>query len=135
MRRHPLARALRVDKLTLAALEATLTGPPPPTHQALHAHPQTLRARCQTLAAVTRGRVIPSEGAVGGGAAPGVPLPGWAVALPAELARPLRTGQPPIVGRLEKGLLLLDLRCVPPDLDASVAETVQAAIVALAGSA
>ena len=131
MRRHPLARALRVDKLTLAALEATLTGPSTPTHQALHADPEALLARCRALAAVTGGLVVASEGAVGGGSAPGVALPGWAVALPAKLARPIRTGRPPIVGRMDDGRLLLDLRCVPPDLDGRVADGVRAATAAV----
>jgi L-seryl-tRNA(Ser) seleniumtransferase len=134
MRRHPLARAFRVDKLTLAALEATLTGPVTPTHQALHADPELLKVRCQVLAAATGGRVVASQGVVGGGGAPGVPLPGWAVALSAELARPLRTGRPPIVGRIEKGRLLLDLRCVPAALDDRIAVTVQAATAPPAGS-
>jgi L-seryl-tRNA(Ser) seleniumtransferase len=134
MRRHPLARALRVDKLTLAALEATLTGPSTPTHQALHADPEALLARCRALAAVTGGLVVASEGAVGGGSAPGVALPGWAVALPANLARPIRTGRPPIVGRMDDGRLLLDLRCVPPDLDGRVADSVRAATAAVTES-
>ncbi len=132
MRRHPLARALRVDKLTLAALEATLLGPPTPTLQYLHADPNLLLARCERLAAATNGDVVPSVGAVGGGGAPGVPLPGWAVALPPELARPLRTGRPPIVGRVEKDRLLIDLRCVPPEVDNVVGAAIVAAVTLLA---
>jgi L-seryl-tRNA(Ser) seleniumtransferase len=132
MRRHPLARALRVDKLTLAALEATLRGPATPTHQSLHADPDALRARCERLAAATNGRVVPSAGAVGGGGAPGVPLPGWAVALDPGLARPLRTGRPPIVGRVEKDRLLIDLRCVPPAADTAVTGAIVAAIKTIA---
>jgi len=132
LRRHPLARALRVDKLTLAALEATLLGPPTPTHEYLHADPDTLRSRCERLAAATNGEVVPSVGAVGGGGAPGVVLAGFAVALPPELALTLRTGRPPIVGRVEKDRLLLDLRCVPTDVDGMVAGAVLAAITTVA---
>ena len=132
MRRHPLARALRVDKLTLAALEATLQGPPTPTHEYLHADPTTLRARCARLAAAAGGEVVPSAGAVGGGGAPGVPLPGFAVALPPGLARPLRTGRPPIIGRIEKDRLLIDLRCVPPESDGAVGEAIIEAVTLVA---
>jgi L-seryl-tRNA(Ser) seleniumtransferase len=127
LRRHPLARALRVDKLTLAALEATVDGPPSPTWTALTADPAELRGRCAVLAEVVGGTVVASAGAVGGGGAPGVPLPGWAVALPAELAAALRTGTPAVVGRIEHDRLLLDLRCVPPGADALLGEAVRAA--------
>ncbi len=129
MRTHPLARAFRIDKLTVAALEATLSGPTPPAHEYLHADPRRLRDRCEQLAAATGGALVPSVGAVGGGAAPDVALQGWAVALPADLARPLRTGRPPVVGRVEKGALLIDLRCVPEDSDADVIAAVKAAQV------
>ncbi len=120
MRRHPLARALRCDKLTLAALEATLRGPHTPTSIALHADPDTLRRRTEMLAAAVGGEVVPSDGAVGGGGAPGrVMLPGWAVALPTELASAVEARQTSqaLLGRVSGGRLLLDLRCVPEDLD------------------
>ena len=58
-----------------------------------------------------------SVAVVGGGGAPGVELPSWALSLPAAYAAPLRLGDPPVVGRVERGRLLLDLRCVPPDAD------------------
>ncbi len=127
IRTHPLARAFRIDKLTVAALEATLRGPTPPAHDYLHADPRRLRERCDQLARATDGTVVPSAGAVGGGAAPDVVLEGWAVALPDHLARPLRTGRPPVVGRVEKGNLLIDLRCVPEDADIDVIAAVKAA--------
>jgi L-seryl-tRNA(Ser) seleniumtransferase len=113
-RRHPLARALRVDKLTIAALEATLSGPESPTAQALHADPALLGARAEAIAArVGEGAVVvPSDGAVGGGSGPGVRLPGWALSLPERYAAALRAGDPAVVGRLEGGRCLLDLRCV-----------------------
>ena len=120
LRRHPLARAIRVDKLTLAALEATLTGPPTPTALALHADPEALRVR---TAAVVAALGDPAEltaavGSVGGGSGPGVELPGWAISLPVSYAEPLRLGDPAVVGRVEHGRCLIDLRCVPPDADA-----------------
>jgi len=137
LRRHPLARALRVDKLTLAALEATLRGPQPPVRAAVVADPAGLARRAEALAeALRRGgaecAVVPSEGVVGGGGAPGVLLPGWAVALPAEAARALRLGSPPVIGRVERDRLLLDLRCVPPEEDAVVRDAVLAVLLAAA---
>jgi L-seryl-tRNA(Ser) seleniumtransferase len=130
LRRHPLARALRVDKLTLAALEATLRGPRTPTWTALKADPDELRARAGTIreglaAAGVEAEVTPSTAVVGGGGAPGLELASWALSLPEEYARPLRLGDPPVVGRVERGRLLLDLRCVPPSLD----QALRAAIV------
>jgi L-seryl-tRNA(Ser) seleniumtransferase len=129
MRRHPLARAVRVDKVTLAALEATLAGPPTPTAQYLHADPDVLRRRCTALAEAVRDdvavEVVVSDGAVGGGGAPGVRLAGWAVALPESFAERLRIGTPAVVGRVEGGRCLLDLRCVPEADDGQVAEAIR----------
>ncbi len=128
LRRHPMARALRVDKLTLAALEATLCGPPTPMAVALRAGGPELRARTEALAARLGGdaAVVPSQGAVGGGSAPGTQLAGWAVSLPQRFAAPLRAGDPAIVGRLEHGRCLLDLRCV----DAADDDAIAAAVLA-----
>ncbi|GAA3040053.1 L-seryl-tRNA(Sec) selenium transferase [Streptosporangium longisporum] len=128
-RRHPLARALRVDKLTLAALEATLRGPEPPVAQALHADPAVLGERAAVLAgrlaeAGIDARAVPSEAAVGGGGAPGVTLPSAAVSLPERFAGPLRTGDPAVVGRVEGHRLLLDLRGVPAGTDGDVVRAV-----------
>ncbi len=132
LRRHPLARALRVDKLTLAALEATLRGPQTPTWQALHTDPAVLRERAERLCDALRSAGVPAEVAsaaavVGGGGAPGVELASWAVSLPEEYAEPLRRGDPPVVGRVEQERLLLDLRCVPPSLDEALFGAVRAA--------
>jgi L-seryl-tRNA(Ser) seleniumtransferase len=124
LRRHPLARAMRVDKLTLAAIEATIDGPDTPTWQALLADPEALRARCAVLAEAVGGTVVASAGAVGGGGAPGVELPGHAVALPAEFAEALRAGRPPVISRIEQDRCLLDLRCVPESDDAALREAV-----------
>jgi L-seryl-tRNA(Ser) seleniumtransferase len=131
LRRHPLARALRVDKLTLAALEATLAGPKTPTWQALRADPEVLHTRASAVAAAVGDRVeasvVPSDGAVGGGGAPGVALPGWAVALPAAYAVRLRRADPLVVGRVERDRCLLDLRCVPPESDQLIVDAIRAA--------
>jgi L-seryl-tRNA(Ser) seleniumtransferase len=124
LRRHPLARALRVDKLALAALEATLRGPVTPTWAALLADPEVLRQRCEAVAASVGAAVVPSDGAVGGGGAPGQALPGWAVALPAAYAPALRAGDPCVVGRLERDRCLLDLRCIAPQDDVRVVAAV-----------
>ncbi|MEV5298027.1 L-seryl-tRNA(Sec) selenium transferase [Amycolatopsis methanolica] len=118
LRRHPAARALRVDKLTLAALEATLRGPEPPVARALVADPVELRRRADALAERIPGAsVVSCRSAVGGGGAPGVELPSVAVSLPESLAEPLRTGTPSVVGRVEHGRCVLDLRTVGPDED------------------
>ncbi|MFI7673148.1 L-seryl-tRNA(Sec) selenium transferase [Actinophytocola sp. NPDC049390] len=122
LRRHPAARALRVDKLTLAALEATLRGPAPPVRQALEADLAAVRARAERLAADLLGRgvevaVVASVAVVGGGGAPGVELPSAALSLPASVAARLRAADPPVVGRVERGRCLLDLRTVPPEDD------------------
>jgi L-seryl-tRNA(Ser) seleniumtransferase len=125
LRRHPFARALRVDKLTLAALEATLAGPTPPVPAALARQPEDLMARARRIAELVDAEAVPTEGAVGGGGAPGVVLPSAAVSLPAGLAEPLRTGATPVVGRLHDGRLLLDLLAVPEDQDALLVEAVR----------
>jgi L-seryl-tRNA(Ser) seleniumtransferase len=127
LRRHPFARALRVDKLTLAALEATLTGPPAPVPSALVTRPDELLARARRLAAAigAPASAAASEGRVGGGGAPGVPLPSAAVALPPELAEPLRLGDPAVVGHVHDGRLHLDLLAVAPDDDEMVAQAVR----------
>ena len=131
LRRHPLARALRVDKLTLAAMEATLRGPATPVRQGLDAVPSVLHARAARLAESLRRRGIPAEAVdaeatVGGGGAPGVTLPSAAVALPESFAAALRAGEPAVLGRLERGRCLLDLRALPPDADDALAAAVLA---------
>jgi L-seryl-tRNA(Ser) seleniumtransferase len=131
LRRHPFARALRVDKLTLAALEATLTGPPPPVSAALSTSPDALMVRarhiCVELADAVTANPVSSIAAVGGGGAPGVEIPSAAVALPEALAGDLRTGEPPVVGRIAGGALLLDLIAIPPEDDAALIHSVRRA--------
>ncbi|GAA4785259.1 L-seryl-tRNA(Sec) selenium transferase [Actinomycetospora chlora] len=130
LRRHPLARALRVDKLTLAALEATLRGPLPPVRAMLETDLASLHSRAAALAE----RIGPPASAVdcaaqvGGGGAPGVELPSAGVALPASLAGPLRLGSDPVVARVEQGRCVLDLRSVPPEADDVLAGAVRAVL-------
>lgn len=134
LRRHPFARALRVDKLTLAALEATLTGPAPPVRTSLEADAAGLMSRAEVIAAalcdVVTAKAEPSAAAVGGGGAPGVELDSAAVSLPAGLAPALRTGVPPVMGRVQDGRLLLDLMAIAPDDDATLVTAVRRALEA-----
>ncbi|WP_127356798.1 L-seryl-tRNA(Sec) selenium transferase [Actinacidiphila soli] len=130
LNRHPLARALRVDKVTLAALEATVRGPATPTHAALHADVRDLRERAERLATELRdtrldARAVDSEAAVGGGGAPGVTLPSAALSLPESYAARLRCATPAVMGRVEGGRCLLDLRTVPRQLDQVVVAAVR----------
>ena len=125
--RHPLARAMRADKLTLAALEATLRGPVPPVLEALRLDPDALRERTAALTDRLGGRLVAHEGRVGGGGGAEVPLPGWALALDPALAAPLRTGDPAVVATVRDDCCLLDLRCVPAEEDARLEAAVRTA--------
>lgn len=130
LRRHPLARALRVDKLTLAALEATVRGPRPPVAEALHR--SGLAERAAALADSLAAAGIPAEAvdsgaSVGGGGAPGVVLSSAAVALPARFAKQLRLGEPPVMARVERNRCLLDLFALDPDDDEALRRAVLAA--------
>ncbi|MGP3924112.1 L-seryl-tRNA(Sec) selenium transferase [Streptomyces sp. 8N616] len=128
--RHPLARALRTDKLTLAALEATVRGPRPPVVQALHAEPAGLRARAQRMAAQLSGvdaRIVASTAMVGGGGAPDVVLPSVALSLPERYGAALRAGTPPVVGRVMDGRCLLDLRTIDLHQDDQVVDAMRTA--------
>jgi L-seryl-tRNA(Ser) seleniumtransferase len=132
LRRHPFARALRVDKLTLAALEATLSGPTPPVRASLELPVDALRLRAERLRteleATVPVEIIPSEAAVGGGGAPGVVIASVALSVDPDLAGPLRGGEMPVVGRLHAGRLLLDLRTVAPDQDELLLEALRRAV-------
>src|SRR5712671_4374718 len=113
LRRHPLQRALRADKLTLAALEGTLRvhldAPERiPVLRMLGQDGATVRARAERLAALVGGTVEETVGRVGGGALPLAELPSFACALEESLAAPLRAGEPPVVGVVRDGKLLLD---------------------------
>ncbi len=131
LRRHPLARALRVDKLTLAALEATLAGPVTPTATALREPVEHLRSRADALAKQIAGHgvdahAVDTDAAIGGGGAPGVRLASAAVSLPEDYAAPLRQGRPAVAGRVERGRCLLDLRAVPAEADDDLRDAVLA---------
>ena len=131
LRRHPLARALRVDKLTLAALEATLRGPATPTEVALGRRPADLLARAEVAAERLRTSGVDAVGVactatVGGGGAPGVELPSAAVSLPAEFAARLRAARTPVLARTERGCCLLDLRTVDESQDDALVAAVLA---------
>lgn len=131
LRRHPVARALRVDKLTLAALEATLRGPATPTATALATTYEDLRRRAEWLAATLHGEghdavAVETQAGVGGGGAPGVNLRSAAVSLPAEYADPLRTNRPAVLGRTHAGRCLLDLYAVPVGEDEGLLDAVRA---------
>jgi L-seryl-tRNA(Ser) seleniumtransferase len=130
LRRHPLQRALRADKLTLAALEGTLAlDGDVPVLRMIREEPAVVRARAERLAELTGGTVEETVARVGGGALPLAELPSFACAVEEELAAPLRTGEPPVVGIVRDGKLLLDCRTLA---DAELDE-VAAAVAAARG--
>lgn len=143
LRKHPLLRALRVDKLILAALEATLLSyvqqqadAELPVWQMISATPEALRARAaafvaQLAEAGCSVEVVESESAVGGGSLPGETLPSVAIALPGPpdaLHARLRQGTPAVVGRIFNNQLLLDLRTVLVNQEAELLRVVITAL-------
>jgi L-seryl-tRNA(Ser) seleniumtransferase len=139
-RRHPLARACRIDKLSLAALEATLAlyrdpglaAREIPVLAMLRAEPEELAERAERLAQAAGGEVLLACARVGGGALPLLELEGPVVALAdargaERLARALRTGEPPVVGRIAGGRVLLDPRTMRDDEVEAAAQAVRAA--------
>jgi L-seryl-tRNA(Ser) seleniumtransferase len=154
MARHPLMRALRVDKLRLAALEAVLrayaNGTPEhvPTTRMLQLSVETLERRARALAAAIgpAAAPVPTEDAIGGGSHPEHPLPGFGIALrtapregrgaaapanalPADtLAAALRTHTPAILATVAHGAVVLALRTIPPEDDATLARAVASII-------
>jgi L-seryl-tRNA(Ser) seleniumtransferase len=135
LRRHPLQRALRADKLTLAALEGTLAlyldparaEREVPVLRMLKEAPEAVRARAERLAALTGGEVEETVARVGGGALPLAELPSFACALEVELAPGLRAAEPPVIALVRDGRTLLDCRTLADgDVDA-VAAAVAAA--------
>ncbi|TMM25974.1 MAG: L-seryl-tRNA(Sec) selenium transferase [Actinobacteria bacterium] len=135
LRRHPLQRALRADKLTLAALEATLALYLEPESAArripvlrmLVEPVEAVEARAERLSAIVGGEVEQTVGRVGGGALPLAELPSFACAVEEELAEPLRRGEPPVVALVRDGRCLLDCRTIADSEVDEVASAVTAA--------
>lgn len=147
LRHHPLYRALRMDKLGLAALEATLAlyragrGDEVPTRALLAAELEGLRLRAESLAARIPGAVLRDDvGYSGGGALPGRGLPGVVVCLPrrlgspAALSRRLRLGRPSIVARISDDHVILDPRTLLPGEEAEVVARILECEAGLAGA-
>ena len=126
VKKHPLARAVRIDKLRLNALEAAISTPSNAVQDALHLDRETHRARTEAIAEAVGAHVVPHDGRVGGGGAPEYPLPGYAVSLPEHFADALRHHEPPVVARVHQGNCLVDIRCVPADQDAVVIAAIKA---------
>ena len=144
LRRDPLARAMRPDKVILAALAATLR-----LYRAGVAHTQIpiwrqiaapitdLERRVNVLVAALGSSVaaVPTDSTVGGGSLPGQTLPSWAISItgraPQKLLAALRAGDPAVIGRVADNAVLLDLRTVEPDDDDRVGDAVRAALAAV----
>ena len=143
--KHPLARAVRIDKLTLAALTATLdlyltqSVGELPIWNMLGASADAIADRAKTWQRrlMERGitvEVVPAESTVGGGSLPGERLPTTALAImsrpgrAADLLRRLREHEPPVIGRIEQDRVLLDPRTVLPDEDDALLDAVVAAL-------
>ena len=145
MARDPLARAVRVDKMTLAALDATLRerllGHPSPVARMLAAEPEALRRRAAFLMVRLREhgvacRLLEADSAVGGGALPGHGMPTWLLAVDgraSRLAEALRRGQPPVLARIEQDRCCIDLRTLLPGEDNPLQEAIEAAVLAIDG--
>ena len=132
LRRHPLQRALRADKLTLAALEGTLAlyldAPERiPVLRAISEPAEAGRGRAHRLAELVGGAVEETVARVGGGALPLAELPSFACAVEESLAAPLRSCQPAVVGIVRDGRLLLDCRTLTDDDVHEVAAAIRAA--------
>jgi len=133
LRAHPLMRALRPDKLTLAALEATLALHEDPARarqeipvlRMLDEPVERVRERAERLAGLIGGEVEETVARVGGGALPLAELPSAACAIEESLAAPLRLGDPPVLGIVRDGRLLLDARTLT---DAEVDEAARAVL-------
>ena len=129
LRRHPLQRALRADKLTLAALEGTLTvaidAPDEiPVLRMLLEPPQAVRTRAAHLANLVGGDVEETVARAGGGSLPLTELQSFACAVEEELAVKLRAGNPPVIAVVRDGRTLLDCRTLTDDEAEEVAEAV-----------
>jgi L-seryl-tRNA(Ser) seleniumtransferase len=124
-RRHPLARAVRIDKLSLAGLAATLDLYRDPAWAkrdipVLRMLLEDTGERAERLAKLTGGELVEATAKVGGGALPLLEIPGPVVALEADLAPKLRAHAPPVIGRVRDGRLLLDPRTLLDDEELEV---------------
>jgi L-seryl-tRNA(Ser) seleniumtransferase len=139
LRRHPLARALRVDKMQVAALESVLhayaagTWGELPVWRMLRAPAAGLRARARALAArLGDAEAVRLQSSAGGGSLPGFSVPSWGVAVrgprPEVLAERLRTGFPPVFCRVEGTAVLFDLRTVAQTEDDRLARAIRYAL-------
>ena len=145
LKKHPLTRAMRVDKMTLAALEATLISYDAglvdeiPTLAMLSATPARLRGKADSLCALMHAsgiaaEVVPTEGQVGGGSVPTQMLPSFAVAIQPErinldqLETNLRLGSPAVIGRINHDRFLLDVRTLREDDYAAIVNAVGEAV-------
>lgn len=138
LRKHPLARALRVDRMTIAALNATLaayvegTAPQELPVWRMAGEPEgAIRRRARRWARAGGGAVVGSTSMVGGGSLPGQGVPTWCCALGGEagaIAQRLRRHDPPVIGRIENGMVLLDPRTVAKAEDRVVEAAVRAAV-------
>ena len=143
--RHPLARALRLDKLRIAALAATLeahvrgTESELPVWQALTRDTATLRNRLEALAAATGASVVDANSIVGGGSAPAATIPTPVLRLGStaaqQLAESLRRAETPIIVRVEHGAVWIDLRAVSPEDDGLLMQQLQRILGGPAGLA
>jgi L-seryl-tRNA(Ser) seleniumtransferase len=141
LRRHPLQRALRADKLTLAALEGTLglyleperARVEIPVLRALDEPVAAVRERAERLAGLVGGTVEETVARVGGGALPLAQLPSFACSdEDVGLAEALRAGEPPVIALVRDGRTLLDVRALRDDEVDEVASAVAAARAARA---
>jgi L-seryl-tRNA(Ser) seleniumtransferase len=148
LERHPLARAVRIDKMSLASLTATLTHyltgdaeSTVPVWRMISAAPENVRARAEAWGSAIAARtgtemaVLPSRAAIGGGSLPGETLPSWTLAVtpngagsPENLLSALRSQKIPVIGRIEADTVRLDPRTVLPEQDDAVQRAVISAL-------
>ncbi len=138
LRKDPLARAMRPDKVALAAVAATLAlyragraTSAIPVWRQIAVSGEALRTRANALAAGLAARVVPIESTIGGGSLPGETLPSFGLAIAGSAERllaALRHGSPSVVGRIADGSVVLDLRTVEPERDGDLATAVRRAV-------
>jgi L-seryl-tRNA(Ser) seleniumtransferase len=141
LRRNPMYRALRLDKVVCQILETTLRHvllehiDRIPALQLIRQSPADIRSRAENLVKRVPGlkaELVPGQSLVGGGSTPEQPLPTWLIAIPSgevtTLERRLRSARPPVIARIEDDRLLLDLRTVFPDEEEELAAALRACV-------